>query len=275
MDQPLPISRHRFHRLAGSSLGLTVTSASARGLEPEPAQRGAMLPTPRTIKCLNCDLNWVRDGEKTRPATAADWANLDPQEYFDYHRRFGNNLFFFQAYNAAGFAYYPTMLGNVAPGRGVQLLPRLWDLSRQAKLPFMAYMCVNYETGPESVAHRHPGWLIPGTTMFAPESGWTQLLCQRFASSSASFPSNGSLSTGSTTAVWEANIPSSQPLMSRRRLREIIGRAMPARQEEITPEEHLRYKREIMARQFRNPQGRQGDQPGHPDWLQCAVLESG
>ncbi len=52
MDQPLPISRRRFHRLAGSSLGLTVTSASARGLGPEPANCGAMLPTPRTIKLI-------------------------------------------------------------------------------------------------------------------------------------------------------------------------------------------------------------------------------
>ena len=56
---------------------------------------------------------------------AHDFAFLDPQEYFDWHRDFGNNLFFIQAYTFCGYAYYPTRLGPVAPGPGREILPRL------------------------------------------------------------------------------------------------------------------------------------------------------
>ena len=255
MDDPVLISRRRFHSLAGSALALTASSALAQGPQSQlgtaSTKHTPMLPTPRTIKCLNCDLNWARAGDKTRAATAADWANLDPQEYFDYHRRFGNNMLFFQAYNAAGFSYYPTKLGPVAPRRGVQLLPRLWNLSRQARMPFMAYMCVNYETGPESVAHRHPEWLIPGTSMFGPESGWTELLCQRLREFLSQFPVEWLAFDGFDYGGLCGDYPVKPAPYVEAPFREILGRAMPARAEEITPAERLKYKREVMARQFR------------------------
>ena len=133
----------------------------------------------------------------------------------------------------------------------MQLLPRLWDLSRQAKMPFMAYMCVNYETGSESVARRHPEWMIPGTTMFAPESGWTELLCQRLREFLSQFPVEWLAFDGFDYGGLEGEYPVKPAPYVETPFREIIGRAMPARAEEITPAERLKYKREIMARQFR------------------------
>ena len=56
-------------------------------------------------------------------------------------------------------------------------------------MPFMAYMSVNYESGPDGVWKRHPEWVVPGTRIFtAPESGWTELLCQRIREFLKQFP---------------------------------------------------------------------------------------
>ena len=116
MDQPILMSRRRFHALAGSALAMTATSAFAQQPQSPPAtasgQRPVMFPTPRTIKCLDCDLNWVRTGDKVRAATAADWVSVDPQEYFDYHREVGNNILFFQAYNQGGLRSIPQNWGR-------------------------------------------------------------------------------------------------------------------------------------------------------------------
>ena len=256
MDQPVLISRRRFHALAGSALAMTATSAFAQQPQSQPAtasgKDSAMFPTPRTIKCLNCDLNWVRTGDKVRPATAADWGAVDPQEYFDYHREVGNNTLFFQAYNQGGFAFYPSKLGPVATGAGSQLVKRLWELSRKAKMPFMAYMSVNYESGPDGVWKHHPEWVVPGTNIFtAPESGWTELLCQRLREFLKQYPVEWMAFDGFAYGGLLTDFVVQPAPFVERPFREIIGRPMPAKASEITPEENLKYKREVMARQFR------------------------
>ena len=254
MDQPVRISRRRFHALAGSALAMTATSAFAQPPQPAAASgnASAMLPTPRTIKCLNCDLNWARTGDNTRAAVAADWASLNPQEYFDYHRAAGNNVIFLQAYTCGGFAFYPTKLGPMATGAGSQLLPRLWEISRKAKMPFMAYMNVDYEHGPDGACHRHPEWVIPGTSIFmGPESGWTDLFCRRIREFLKQFPVEWMQFDGFAYGALLTDFAVQPAPFVEKPFREIIGRPMPAKASEITPAESLKYKREVMARQFR------------------------
>ena len=53
MNQSLLISRRGFHVLAGSALAQGPQSPTATAS----AKHAHMLPKPRTIKCLNCDLN--------------------------------------------------------------------------------------------------------------------------------------------------------------------------------------------------------------------------
>ena len=99
----------------------------------------------KPIKLFCCDLNWVRLDKPifgTPPAAPQDWAFINPREYFDWHREFGVNVVFCQAYTFGGYAFYPTKLGPVAPGPGANLFPELFKLARNAHMPFHAYFCV-------------------------------------------------------------------------------------------------------------------------------------
>ena len=269
MNESAPISRRRFHALAGSAVAMTVASALAQppqGSRHTPCAAAAHgvcgLPSveaaaksapPRTIKCFCADLNWVRPGP-VFPAAAQDWAFIDPQEYFDYHREFGNNVAFCQAYTFGGFAFYPTKLGPLAPGPGSQLLPRLWELSRKAKMPFMSYMCV----GADLVMSNHrPPWVVPTSRteqpygFLAPESDWTELLCRRIREFLGQFPVEWLLLDWFVYGSLKPNEFRVQPArFAKKPFQEIIGRKMPAKPSEITPEENLKYKREVLARQF-------------------------
>ena len=103
-----------------------------------------ILPDPRTIKCFCCDLNWARFDRpfpSTTAAMASDWHAVDAKEYFDWHVEFGCNVIFCQAYLFGGTALYPSRLGPLAPSNGSTLLPRLYEMSRDAKMPFVSYFC--------------------------------------------------------------------------------------------------------------------------------------
>jgi hypothetical protein len=259
MNQQPRISRRVFHATAGSALALAATPSWAKERKGRRAVRGdvppSCLPTPRTIKCLCCDLNWAwkgKDSESWRATTPEDYAVLDPQAYFDYHREVGNNVMFLQAYTVAGFAFYPTKLGPTGAGKSAELLPRLWDLSRKAKLPFMSYMDVGYDFWAEK---QHPEWIVPGIrrptpNYLAPESGWTELLCRRIREFLGRFPVEWLLFDMFGYGPHPNDFQVQPAPFMERPFREIIGRPMPAKAGQITPEENLKYKRETLARQF-------------------------
>ena len=82
----------------------------------------------KPIKLFCCDLNWVRLDKPifgTPPAAPQDWAFINPKEYFEWHKAFGVNVMFCQAYTFGGYAFYPTNLGAEAPGPGRDLFPEL------------------------------------------------------------------------------------------------------------------------------------------------------
>ncbi len=210
-----------------------------------------------TIRICMTDLNWSTF-EEPRAFTAAsapqDWAFIDPEAYFKYHLDFGCNIGFCQAYTFGGYAFYPSKLGPVAPGPGTELLPRLYELSKNAGLPFMSYFSVSWDL---IMGNLRNEWVLPGSRevrhygFMAPESPWTSLLCERIQEFLEMYPVEwllldmflyGDLGSGAKVQpAWFVKKP----------FQEIIGRPMPDSAGKITEDESLRYKREVMARQFR------------------------
>lgn len=209
------------------------------------------------IKLFCFDLNWVRYEKPVAvvvPSAAQDWSALDPKAYYDYHRRIGNNAVFCQAYTFGGYAFYPTLLGPVAPGPGSRLLPSLYELARKDGLPFWSYFCVGIDL---TLSTQRPNWVIPGSRVnapygfFGPETPWTDLLCARVREFLRSYPADWLLFDWFVYGWLKPDYPVQPADFVAKPFAEIIGRAMPARAEEITPAEGLAYKRQVLARQFR------------------------
>jgi hypothetical protein len=143
-----------------------------------------MIRLPETLKQFSCDLNWTyfdKPFVHTPPSSAHDWAGVDAQEYYAWHRDLGVNIQFCQAYTFNGVALYPSRLGPNAPAPGNTLLPRLYDLAQRDGVPFMSYFCVGSDLFTSNVRDQ---WVIPGSReefppgFLAPESPWTDLLCE-------------------------------------------------------------------------------------------------
>jgi hypothetical protein len=109
------------------------------------------------------------------------------------------------------------------------------------------------------VGSARPSWLIPGTAgggepsgFLAPETPWSELLCARVQEFLTTYKVDWLLFDGFVYGSFQPDLFQVQPTWYvEKPFREIIGRAMPARAGEIGPEENLRYKREILAGQFR------------------------
>jgi hypothetical protein len=215
-----------------------------------------MISLPKTIKLFMCDLNWTyfdKPFVHTPPSMAHDWAYVDPQEYFDYHQEFGGNTIFCQAYTFNGVALYPSRLGPNAPDPGNRFLPRLLDISHKAGMPFCSYFCVGADLFTSNVRET---WLVPGSRksapfgFLAPESPWTDLLCKRITEFLSNYPVEAILFDwfvyGSLTPDYQVQ---PGPFVAEP-FEEIIGHPMPHTAQEITSVESLKYRREVLSRQY-------------------------
>ncbi len=99
-------------------------------------------------------------------------------------------------------------------------------------------------------------WLIPGEHQtfwnysLAPESPWTDLLCERVTEFLRQFPVEVLFFDWFRYGDHKDPHPVKPAWFVEQPFREIIGRPMSAKAEEITPEESLCYRREVLARQF-------------------------
>ena len=205
------------------------------------------------LKLLMFDFNWVMDpppNESPRVSGPHEWAFVDPKEYFDWHLKIGNNAIFLQAYAHGGYAFYPTKLGPTAPGPGRDMLPRVFELAKKAGMPFYSYFCPSWD-GVVNMWRQE--WLFPKTRTciwdywLAPESPWTDLFCARIEEFLHDYPADVLLIDWFNYNNGKGVVPA--PFVEKP-WKEIIGRPMPEKAEDITPEESLKYRREIMARQF-------------------------
>src|SRR5262245_12360175 len=251
----MPITRRHFLSAIGAG-------AVAVGMPRPVAQAGFTSHKP--ILLFNCDLNWVRgpatkkhpQGE-VRPSLPEDWSEVDARQYFDWHRRFGNNVTYCQAYCHHGYALYPSKLGPVGTGNAATLFPRLYELSRGAGMPMWSYFNVSYDF---FTTKEHPEWIIPGTVVkphgsggfIGPETPYTELLCKRIHELLKQYPVDWMLLDWFNYGLVQQNGFPVQPTeFVKQPFRRILGRRMPERAKDITAEENLIYKRTILTEQFR------------------------
>lgn len=211
------------------------------------------------IKLFLIDFNFVvfDDRPNLRPtSTASDYADIRAREVFDYAMSLGNNAFFCHAFLINGCATYPTRLGPVCAGSMGSLLPELYEMTRKAGLPFWSYFGVGQDGHINSA---RPSWLIPGTAgggdpsgFLAPETPWTDLLCARVEEFLTTYKADWMIFDGFTYGSFFPDQFRIQPAWyMEETFPRILGRPMPASAQEITDEENLAYKREILAWQFR------------------------
>jgi len=87
--------------------------------------------------------------------------------------------------------------------------------------------------------------------LLAPESPWTDLLCARITEFLRLYPVDWINFDCFNYGKYNSNDFHVQPSpFVKTPFKEFVGRDMPEKASEITPEESLKYKREIMARQF-------------------------
>jgi hypothetical protein len=211
------------------------------------------------ITLFMTDFNFVvfDDRPEIRPlSTAVDYAEVDAAEVLAYQLAMGNTAVFCHAVTINGCALYPSRLAPVSAGRAGTLLPDLYALARERGLPFWSYFDVGQDA---HVNATRPHWLIPGTAtggdppgFLAPETPWTDLLCARVGEFLAAYPVDWLIFDGFVYGSFRPDrfvVPPAGYMAEP--FREIFGRDLPAGAADITPEENLRYKREILARQFR------------------------
>ena len=201
-----------------------------------------------TIKMFVCDFNFSMVGEDQRPSLPQDWAGVDPEEYFDWHMDFGDNVILCHAYAFGGYAFYPTRLGPVAPQPGNMLLPNLYKISRERGVPFWSYFCVGAD---HIMMALRPKWKVPGTDFMAPEGPWTEYLCERIREFLSAYPVEWILFDWFAYGNLEKEgSPIGKSPYSSEAYGEIMGKPLPEDPSEISREDGIAYKREVLAGQF-------------------------
>jgi hypothetical protein len=188
------------------------------------------------------------------PAQAQEWAFIDPDEYFAWHLDLGVNIFYMVGYAVEGYAYYPTKLGPLAPGPGSQLFPKLFKLAEKKGLPFSSFFTTTQDF---IMANTRFDWTVPTSRdhtwmgLLGPDTPWVDLLCARITEFLRLYPVQWINFDCFNYGKFNCNDFPVQPSpFVKGPFKEIIGRDMPENASEITPEESLKYKREIMARMF-------------------------
>jgi hypothetical protein len=211
----------------------------------------------KPIKLFTGDLNWITPkGPRVvmTPAQAQEWAYVDADEYFAWHLDLGVNIFYMLGYSVDGYAYYPTKLGPWAPGPGSQLFPKLFKLAEKKGLPFSSF----FSTGQDfTLSNLRYDWTVPTSRdygylgLMAPESPWVDLLCARITEFLRLYPVQWLNIDCFNYGKYDCNDFRVQPSpFVKGPFKEIVGREMPEKASEITFEESMKYKREIMARLF-------------------------
>ena len=203
------------------------------------------------IKMFIIDFNFVVSDDEPGirpPSSASDYADIDAQEVYDYAMYLGNNAVFCQSSTINGCALYPSRLGPVSAGNMGRLFPDLYKICRSNGTPVWSYFSVAQDG---HMSHTHPHWCIPNTDFLAPETPWTDFLCGRIEEFLGLFPVEWLIFDAFTYgSFWPDTVEPRLADFMKRPFEDIIGRPLPENAGEITDEEWLRYKREIMARQF-------------------------
>ena len=127
------------------------------------------------------------------------------------------------------------------------------SMGHDAGLPCHSYFCVGQD---RFICAKRPDWLVPTTTasyfpgFLAPESGWTDLLCRRIEEFVRLYPVDGIIFDWFFYGSEKADFQLQPAPFVQDAFKQIIGRPMPKQVAQISPEEGLEYRREVLARQF-------------------------
>ncbi|MDO8685892.1 MAG: hypothetical protein Q7J78_04385 [Clostridiales bacterium] len=212
------------------------------------------------LRLFACDLNFscYTSGKPNdifwRPSAPQDWKDVDPSEYVNWHIEFGNNIIHCHAYTFSGYALYPSKLGPLAPDRGSQLFPGIYELAQKNNMPMMS--CFN-STADLVMSNLRDDWVVTGSRegchfgFLAPETDWTALLCDRIFEFLSKYPVEYMLFDW---FVYGNTMPDKFKIRPSWYMKDwfkkIIGREIPQDAGEISEEENLKYKREILSMQF-------------------------
>ena len=151
-------------------------------------------------------------------------------------------------------AWYPTRLGPQVPQATTGFFGKLVGRARDAGAVVGAYMNVGMD---KFICAVRPDWLIPRTWerhhpgFLAPESGWTDLLCERVEEFLSQYPVDVMLFDWFVYGTTVDQVYPVQPApFVKESFRKFIGREMSEEAEDLTEEESLLYQRNVLARQF-------------------------
>jgi hypothetical protein len=194
------------------------------------------------------------------PSAATDWREVDVSAYVGWQDDHGANVISCQAWTFSGYATYPSELGPTLVGTAGRLLPGAYAYARANGIPIQSYVNVGVDL---AVCATRPNWLVPGSQgveilgdvfphgFLAPESPWTELLCQRLVEFLERYPVDWVLCDWFCYGTLLNDRPLPVTPLVQSAFPEIVGRPLPTFPETPTPDEVLRYKREILAVQFR------------------------
>ena len=173
------------------------------------------------------------------------------KKYFDYHVEMGNNAIIIQSYNFGGYAHYPSKLGPLGEGESKYIVPRLYKLAKDANMPFWGYFTVS-SVGIER--YKYVEGVLEGWSYLEPSGPHIDVLCERIKEYLTMYPDTDwilfdmysyGVCYNQNTSPLKVDHPWVQ-----KGFKEVFGREIPKDVNDITPEETLLYKREILARQF-------------------------
>jgi hypothetical protein len=218
--------------------------------------------TDRPIRLFTIDLNFARvadPDDHVVMSTAADWRDLDVDRYVHWAVRHGATMVSAQAWAVGGYAFYDSRLGPRAVGRAGSLLPEAIELAGRLGLPVQSYVTASVDP---AIANSRRHWLVPGSRdvvilgdpfphgFLAPESPWTDLLCDRVAEALGAHPVDWLLIDWFCYGTLTNDLPLVATPYARPLFRELFGRPMPDDPAAIRADEAVAYRREALARQF-------------------------
>lgn len=141
----------------------------------------------------------------------------------------------------------------MAPAGGSRLVGRMYERAKRDKLPFMGYF---YLATDLMLSNLYKEWTIPDSWIskyglcFGPEGPWADLICARITEYMRLYPETDWILFDGFAYGAGNDFPVQPAWFVQSPFKEILGRPMPEKADEISAEESRTYKREILSRFF-------------------------
>ncbi len=128
----------------------------------------------RPIKQFCCDLNWIRQqsasgNQEVHPSMAHEWADVVPQAYLDVPPgSWAITPSSARLMPSRDMRFIPRTPVSVAPGRGQELFPRIYELDTESRVAVLVVFLRRHGSDGQQPAHRVDGaGRLRGTPLFS------------------------------------------------------------------------------------------------------------